>query len=63
MFARELLVDLAAMDLIYSNGASFSLVFKLGFLDKSGNEIINISIFGNKNIEVILISIRKGPML
>ena len=56
-------MDLAAMDLIYSNGASFSLVFKLGFLDKSGNEIINISIFGNKNIEVILISIRKGPML
>ena len=56
-------MDLAAMDLIYSNGASFSLVFELGFLDKGGNEVINISIFGDKNIEVILMSIRKGPML
>jgi len=56
-------MDLAAMDLVYSNGSSFSLIFKLGLLDKSGNEIINISIFWDKNVEVVLISIRNGPML
>ena len=55
----QFLIDFVTVNFVYSNRSGLCLIVKVGFLDEIGNDVVDVAIFGDEKIVLLLIKCQR----